>query len=940
MARFVPQNPWERVPEVDISAEGPFAVGSVLWRDARGALLCTLVAKATYGLVPGESAPADVPLPIQEEDVHWDDDPSRSVHVPSDLVPWKSAAEVVVVGSAFAPGERPARSVVARIIVGSVDKAIECFPPRRFRLDGHIDDATPLVRFSLRYEHAAGGPDNPAGVDVTRGDVRGRRSIPPLLPPGFALGGPGDHVPIAAFGPIAATWPSRAAGLGPHDRAWILRPAASPMPPSLATRYFQAAPSDQWLDRALAANERIVLEGLHVKHPRLVMSLSGLDPRAVIVGARAETLRLTGDLLFIDTDRKLCTLTFRGTLAVPEGMARIRAVVTGVPIGTELSADAAREILEAASRDGADPDELLPEPADMVTQTTQMSSTSLFKRPALPFAAPSQPASPPRPGVSDGALPFHAMRQQAFPSPPRPLIGPSGATTMPLSALPPPPPPMAPIAPEMSPLRASNSPVFPGEMPFRASNSTVSSGGTPFEGLNSTVLPGDTPFGASNSTVSSRDTPLGAPNSTVPSRDTPFGASNSTVLPGDTPFGASNSTVSSRDTPFGASNSTVSSGDTPLRASNSTVPSAGTPPPPWGAQGASFGDANAAEKAGARREALSFDAAFGPKPAARKEAASFDAGFGAKAPAGKRSSFDAAFGGVRAASDAAADRERQTEPASPAMASKVVEPALRRLWIVDLLWADPKLPPRLRAMKRFAGVWAAPSAPKRAPQSAAEPRSEPSAAERDRADVLRVLSYAPPDDAAAVHRALADSLEEIVDLEPPLVVVAGELKPTFDELETLKTAVAVAQPVAGTDKKLGAAIAVAQEAIAAPIAPRPDTTLGMARQIEQASGALSLPPRYVAGEVERLLLEGRKYRRRPLLGEPRVRADLVLAGGGDPMTIYLPDAVTNALPLIASFPVVAICAPRPREDVLEAQDEALFVMALGRVLQARGEGAA
>ena len=214
MARFVPQNPWERVPEVDITADGPFAVGSVLWRDARGALMCTLVAKATYELVPGESAPADVPLPIQEEDVHWDDDPSRSVHVPSDLVPFKSAAEVVVVGSAFAPGERPARSVVARVIVGSVDKAVECFPPRRFRLDGHIDDATPLVRFSLRYEHAAGGPDNPAGIDVTRGDVRGRLPIPPLLPPGFVLGGPGAHVPIAAFGPIAATWPSRAAASG------------------------------------------------------------------------------------------------------------------------------------------------------------------------------------------------------------------------------------------------------------------------------------------------------------------------------------------------------------------------------------------------------------------------------------------------------------------------------------------------------------------------------------------------------------------------------------------------------------------------------------------------------------------------------------------------------------------------------------------------------
>ncbi|MFT3767228.1 MAG: hypothetical protein QM820_17155 [Minicystis sp.] len=296
---------------------------------------------------------------------------------------------------------------------------------------------------------------------------------------------------------------------------------------------------------------------------------------------------------------------------------------------------------------------------------------------------------------------------------------------------------------------------------------------------------------------------------------------------------------------------------------------------------------------------------------------------------------------MKAASDAAADKERAREPAPASIAPpSFAAPPPRRLWVLDLLFSDPKLAPRLRGMKRFANVWTVPSAPKRAAQSVDEARNEPSGPDRDRSDVLRVLSYARPEEAAAVHRALADSLEEIVDLEPPVVLVSGELRPTFDEMETLKTTVAVAQPVAGTDKKLLAAIAVAQEAIAAPVAPRPDATLGLARAIEQASGALSLPPRYVATEVERLLLEGRKYRRRPLAGAPQVRADLVLSGSSDPMTIYLPDDLASAMPMMLAFPVVAICAVRPREDVIETQDEALFVMAIGRVLQARSEGAA
>src|ERR1700759_4858509 len=87
---------------VRVSAEGPFAVSAITFRDAQGRLTCTVVAKATYELAPGECAPIEPPSPIQEQDSHWDDDPSRSVNVPSDLSPFKQAAEVVVVGAAFA----------------------------------------------------------------------------------------------------------------------------------------------------------------------------------------------------------------------------------------------------------------------------------------------------------------------------------------------------------------------------------------------------------------------------------------------------------------------------------------------------------------------------------------------------------------------------------------------------------------------------------------------------------------------------------------------------------------------------------------------------------------------------------------------------------------------------------------------------------------------
>jgi hypothetical protein len=205
----------------------------------------------------------------------------------------------------------------------------------------------------------------------------------------------------------------------------------------------------------------------------------------------------------------------------------------------------------------------------------------------------------------------------------------------------------------------------------------------------------------------------------------------------------------------------------------------------------------------------------------------------------------------------------------------------------------------------------------------------------ERSDVLRVLSCGQPADAGEIRRALTDRLEDQDDLDLPLLLIAGELRPTFDETELLRATIAVAQPVAKGDKKVLAAIALGQEAVAAPVALRPETSLRIVRQIEQATESLSLPARYVAAEVERVVLEGRKYKRRTILGAPRLRAELTVPKAGEAWPIYLPETVAASLPLLLSFPVVALCEITAREDVAEAQPQALVAAALARVLLSR-----
>lgn len=857
-----PRTAWGHLPEVSVTARGPFAVGSLLWRDARGALMCTLVAKATYELIPGESPPADVPLPLQEADAHWDDDPARSVHQPADLVPFKGAAEVVVVGSAFAPGERPARSVIARVVVGSVDKAVECFPPRRFRLDGVIDDASPQVRFSLRWEHAAGGPgsDNPAGIDIARGDVRGRHPIPPLLPPSFALGAPGDHIPTIGLGPIAASWPTRLAGLGPHERAWVRRPAASPLPPTLPPRAFQVGAEDQWLDRPLVANERVVLENLHEDNPRLVMSLSGLEPYALCAGQ--PPVRLQGDLLFIDTERTLCTLTFRAQIALGEDIRKLRVVVIGRAMGEAVSAREIARLLDEAGASAIEVHDAADMPRDAVVSTTALPMAWMAPRAALPFAYAEAQPRPGRASIPDGALPFRGDRES--------------------------PPPIEPTAsPSASPVATLAAPLH--------------------------LPPAPAPFA------------IPAPPAPVIAPPAPVIAPPSFTAPASASLSVGQQSTADKAPPPPAM---IALGRDPLTSSAPAMRSAEPEP----------GASKPAEKPPSKPS--SFDAAFGKSKPATKPASSFDAAFGKSKPApAKPAGFDSAFGGsARSASDAAADKEREKEPAPRVEVAKPVSDAPRRLTVVDLLHHDPKVASRLRTMKRFAPLWAQASTRLRAVGSVDEPRAETATPDRDRADVLRVLSYARPVDLAAVRAALPEGLDEHGDLDPPVVLVAGELRPTFDEIETLRTTVAVAQPVAGGDKRLLAAITVAQEALAAPVPPRADATLGLARQIEQSSLALSLPPRYVAAEVERLLLEHRRWKRRALLGESRVRAELTLPDG-EVLIAYLPDAAAGSLPLLMAYPVMALCEPRPREDVTETREEALILVAIGRILKTRAEPA-
>ena len=349
---------------MDLIAQPPFNAGSITWQEQPDQWTLTVVCKATYELTPGTSPLAREPEALNESDNHWDDDPERSLYAPSDLVPRKPRPEVLLVGSAYAPRGEEVRSLLSRLVVGTIDKSIEVVVARTLMRDGAIREGVPWARMPLRYERAAGGGDswNPVGMGVESVDRHGRCSLPNLQQPGLSAAGVHEVIEPTGFGPIAPRWALRRDKLGERapdegDRRWD----GEVLGPDFDADYFQTAPLDQLIDE-LHADEAIVLENLHPDHPDLVTRLPGVRPvvRVEAPDLPAWELALVADTLWIDTDRSICTLTWRGQIPLQERdpalVVRIGLEEPGQPVRWPSASKPAISGAGASSADEGSPE--------------------------------------------------------------------------------------------------------------------------------------------------------------------------------------------------------------------------------------------------------------------------------------------------------------------------------------------------------------------------------------------------------------------------------------------------------------------------------------------------------------------------------------------------------------------------------------------------------
>ncbi|AKT36337.1 DUF2169 family type VI secretion system accessory protein [Chondromyces crocatus] len=193
-----------------------------------------------------------------------------SLRCDADLVLTKPGTDVLVHGSAHAPGGVPAARVEVGLRCGPIEKRLVVFGDRVYRPGGvAMSDAQPFVTMPLRYERTFGGvdpvtgvrdPRNPIGVGFAEQAARlaGRPAPNIEAAPTSPRAAEEKRPAPTGVGALARDWSPRIAHAGTYDEAWEERRMPL-LPLDFDARFFFSAPVDQQVPGGLREGTQVEL---------------------------------------------------------------------------------------------------------------------------------------------------------------------------------------------------------------------------------------------------------------------------------------------------------------------------------------------------------------------------------------------------------------------------------------------------------------------------------------------------------------------------------------------------------------------------------------------------------------------------------------------------------------------------------------------------------
>jgi hypothetical protein len=323
--------------------------GYTLSREPSAAESLVVVVKGTFTLpISGAEAKlAEAQLPFTDADQFTGEPGVSAVTAECDWAPYKPRCEILLNGSAYAPGGKPAQRVQVGIKVGNWQKVFMVVGERVWR-GGPVPRAgtpEPFEVMPISYDRAFGGVDNfhpdPAQHRAYMANPVGcgyHRLLEPYLvdntplPNTEEVGAPittpnGNYRPMA-FGPIGRNFAARYPLAGTYDQDW--QENVFPFLPSdFNPAYYQTAPEDQQLD-SLSGGEQVILLNL-TREGRREFKLPSIDVPVVFFRRDDDRheAKATLDTVVLEPDAGRLVMLWRTSLPLKRNVFEVVQVFVG-----------------------------------------------------------------------------------------------------------------------------------------------------------------------------------------------------------------------------------------------------------------------------------------------------------------------------------------------------------------------------------------------------------------------------------------------------------------------------------------------------------------------------------------------------------------------------------------------------------------------------------
>lgn len=324
--------------------------------DRDGRELVIVAVKATFTMPDrerDEPVLAEEQVPLTESDVFTGEPGYSATLYESDYAHRKPKCDVLLNGSAYAPGGKPTDRVTVSLRVGAMTKSFDVLGNRVWKRGILLvtpTDPEPFALMPISYNHAFGGvdrsqedplkhrwyPTNHAGVgyhEYLDPEHVDNKPLPNTEEPGRPVTDPRGKYKPMAFGPIGRAWKPRSKHAGTYDQKWLDEKAPF-WPDDFDYRYFQAAPEDQQIPYP-NGGEDVVLTNL-TKQGLTRFRLPKIEMPIVVVPAQGREYEAQAkvDTVLIEPDQQRFMLTYRATLPMARSCFDIDQTIVGEELRT------------------------------------------------------------------------------------------------------------------------------------------------------------------------------------------------------------------------------------------------------------------------------------------------------------------------------------------------------------------------------------------------------------------------------------------------------------------------------------------------------------------------------------------------------------------------------------------------------------------------------